>query len=123
MQKIKKCTICQTEFSCGLSPEGKSCWCTDFPNIIPLTEGAGCLCENCLRSEINERIHAFTHDLKQGKTTNTAVNYKSLTGKLMEGIDYYVEKGNFVFTEWYHLKRGSCCGNGCRHCPYQKGIG
>ncbi|MGD0730936.1 MAG: DUF5522 domain-containing protein [Terracidiphilus sp.] len=23
-----------------------------------------------------------------------------------------------VFTAAYHLKRGSCCGSGCRHCPY-----
>jgi hypothetical protein len=23
-----------------------------------------------------------------------------------------------VFTAIYHLKRGSCCGSGCRHCPY-----
>ncbi|WP_297817592.1 DUF5522 domain-containing protein [Segetibacter sp.] len=21
-------------------------------------------------------------------------------------------------TEKYHLKRGFCCGNGCKHCPY-----
>ncbi|MEZ0130904.1 DUF5522 domain-containing protein, partial [Flavobacterium sp. LBUM151] len=19
---------------------------------------------------------------------------------------------------WFHLKRGTCCGNNCRHCPY-----
>ncbi|MGW8121082.1 MULTISPECIES: DUF5522 domain-containing protein [Roseivirga] len=23
-----------------------------------------------------------------------------------------------VFTAKYHLKRGYCCKNGCRHCPY-----
>jgi len=23
-----------------------------------------------------------------------------------------------VLTEKYHLERGRCCGNGCRHCPY-----
>jgi hypothetical protein len=23
-----------------------------------------------------------------------------------------------VFTAAYHLRRGYCCGNGCRHCPY-----
>nr|WP_298740556.1 DUF5522 domain-containing protein [uncultured Chitinophaga sp.] len=23
-----------------------------------------------------------------------------------------------VFTEKYHLERGHCCGNGCRHCPF-----
>jgi hypothetical protein len=32
--------------------------------------------------------------------------------------DYYFENGLMVFTEAYHLKRGSCCGSGCRHCPY-----
>lgn len=37
---------------------------------------------------------------------------------LKEGEDYYMEGGRFVFTEQYHLKRGHCCGSGCRHCPY-----
>ncbi len=38
---------------------------------------------------------------------------------MIEGIDfYYDEQGLLVFTEKYHLDRGSCCGNGCRHCPY-----
>lgn len=32
--------------------------------------------------------------------------------------DYYLEGGNMVFTAAFHLKRGSCCGSGCRHCPY-----
>ncbi|HEY2858871.1 MAG TPA: DUF5522 domain-containing protein [Terracidiphilus sp.] len=32
--------------------------------------------------------------------------------------DYYLENGLMVFTEAYHLKRGYCCGSGCRHCPY-----
>lgn len=38
--------------------------------------------------------------------------------KLEEG-DYYLSPEGFkVFTEQYHLKRGYCCKNGCRHCPY-----
>jgi Family of unknown function (DUF5522) len=38
---------------------------------------------------------------------------------LIEGEDfYYNEEGNFVFTEKYHLEKGFCCGNGCKHCPY-----
>jgi hypothetical protein len=33
--------------------------------------------------------------------------------------DYYTDSNGFlVFTEAYHLKRGYCCKNGCRHCPY-----
>ena len=29
------------------------------------------------------------------------------------------DTGWSVFTEAYHLARGSCCGSGCRHCPYR----
>jgi hypothetical protein len=32
--------------------------------------------------------------------------------------DFYLEGTNLVFTAAFHLKRGSCCGSGCRHCPY-----
>jgi hypothetical protein len=32
--------------------------------------------------------------------------------------DYYFDGESMVFTATYHLKRGSCCGSGCRHCPY-----
>ncbi len=36
----------------------------------------------------------------------------------LEEEDYYLEGANLVFTAAYHLKRGSCCQSGCRHCPY-----
>jgi len=39
---------------------------------------------------------------------------------LVEGVDYYIEKGYWVFTEHFLRKRGHCCGSGCRHCPYRK---
>jgi hypothetical protein len=32
--------------------------------------------------------------------------------------DFYYEGPYLVFTAAYHLKRGYCCGSGCRHCPY-----
>lgn len=38
---------------------------------------------------------------------------------LSEDGMYYIENGLVVFTEKFHLKRGYCCGNGCRHCPYR----
>lgn len=41
--------------------------------------------------------------------------------KELDPEDYYYSKeGYIVFTEKYHLKRGYCCGSGCRHCPYKK---
>ncbi len=39
--------------------------------------------------------------------------------QLVEGVDfYYNEDGYIVLTEKYHLDKGFCCGNECRHCPY-----
>ncbi|MCO6045782.1 DUF5522 domain-containing protein [Aeoliella sp. ICT_H6.2] len=34
--------------------------------------------------------------------------------------DYYIEQGRVVFTAGYLLRRGKCCGSGCRHCPYRQ---
>jgi hypothetical protein len=37
----------------------------------------------------------------------------------LEPDDFYkTEEGYIVFTEKYLLKRGYCCKNGCKHCPY-----
>ncbi len=37
----------------------------------------------------------------------------------VEGVDYYLDpKGFRVMTEYYLVKRGYCCSNGCKHCPY-----
>jgi hypothetical protein len=37
----------------------------------------------------------------------------------VEKIHYYLENGKIVFTEQYHIDRGFCCSNVCRHCPYE----
>jgi len=37
-------------------------------------------------------------------------------------VDFYFnEEGLMVFTEAYHLKRGYCCKNKCKHCPWGYG--
>ena len=42
--------------------------------------------------------------------------------KLTEGLDYAIDAdGKWVFTANYHLKRGTCCQNGCQNCPYGNG--
>ena len=45
------------------------------------------------------------------------VYYKEQALKLQ---DFYYENGYKVMTEKYHLKRGYCCKNNCRHCPYER---
>ena len=42
--------------------------------------------------------------------------------KLEKEDFYYANEGYIIFTEKYHLKRGYCCNNNCKHCPYKKEI-
>jgi hypothetical protein len=44
-----------------------------------------------------------------------------MTEPPIEGVDYYLENGLFVFTAKYLRERGYCCESGCRHCPYGYG--
>lgn len=39
---------------------------------------------------------------------------------LVENEDYYLDHGHMVFMAGYHLRRGYCCEQGCRHCPYDE---
>jgi hypothetical protein len=35
--------------------------------------------------------------------------------------DYYLDdRGRMVFTAAYLLRRGYCCDQGCRHCPFER---
>ena len=45
---------------------------------------------------------------------------KSKPEKFVENVDYYFENGLMVLTERFLKRRGYCCDNGCRHCPYKK---
>ena len=35
-----------------------------------------------------------------------------------EVLHYYLEGERVIFTALFHFERGQCCGNGCRHCPF-----
>ena len=37
---------------------------------------------------------------------------------LLPGRDYTIESGLYVFTADYLRRRGYCCENACRNCPY-----
>jgi len=39
--------------------------------------------------------------------------------QLIEFEDYYLDHGLMVLTARYLLRRGYCCEQGCRHCPYE----
>jgi iron complex transport system substrate-binding protein len=46
------------------------------------------------------------------------VDVQLLRGVLKEGRDYYLESDLMVLTADYLTRRGYCCNNRCRHCPY-----
>ena len=85
----------------------------DYPPVLESING-DCMCEKCLKGEVDSKIKAFT---QSGIPSGIREKIEGNT-KLLENIDYYIENGLYVFTSWFHLKRGSCCQNGCRHCPY-----
>jgi hypothetical protein len=44
---------------------------------------------------------------------------KEMAKPKLQPTDFYYDKdGRMVMTEAYHLRRGSCCENKCKHCPY-----
>ena len=90
----KSCSNCSADLTCG--SQEAHCWCMEYAPLSRLDEAKDCLCEACLKEAIENAASKDT----------------------VAEPDYYIENGYYVFTDSYHLKRGYCCKNGCRHCPY-----
>lgn len=90
------CPRCGVAFECN--PQNISaCHCSTiklhkWEQLYIAAKFKDCLCNNCL------------NDLK--------IEFARLP-------EYYIEGGLYVFTEKFHIKRGACCKNGCRHCPFR----
>ena len=65
-----------------------------------------------------ELIHPELFETSRFDNMFHKVDVELLLGRLLEGRDYYVEGGALVFTDSYLKRRGYCCDNGCRNCPY-----
>lgn len=59
-----------------------------------------------------------SHDPLASATPAVAAESSGQPINLATAPDFYVENGLHVFTAAHHLRRGWCCGRGCRHCPY-----
>jgi len=112
----KSCSACHTEFACG-AKQDQPCWCDAFPAIMPAEFTQDCRCLSCLAKAIVERIDEAIKLNGHEHMVKIASQYRNQV-ELIEHIDYTIENGNYVFNKWYHLKRGDCCGNDCRNCPY-----
>lgn len=108
--KNKYCTHCKAEITCNAEAI-EQCDCKKV-NLSQETVAflAGtyhkCLCNACLT-----KIDGLVADAK-------GMPFPTRRSEMIEGVHYYIENGYFVFTELYHLMKGQCCQNGCRHCVY-----
>jgi len=116
--RIKNCSTCGTPFHCGDTPEGSTCWCNNFPPIFAPSEIVDCTCFSCFTTVCSTKIDEYVATLSYETATDNKAKDLPKNTSLIEEIDYYLENGNYVFKAWFHLKRGHCCTNGCRHCPY-----
>ena len=94
---------------CGMVAYKGPCWCAtvSFPDPllarIPLDlRSRACICRACVRAFCREQPNSGQEPIRPG--------------------DFYFDQNSLmVFTAAYHLRRGHCCGSGCRHCPYRSG--
>ncbi|WP_152087141.1 DUF5522 domain-containing protein [Pseudoalteromonas sp. A25] len=106
------CSNCKQQINCSANQQ---CWCMELPNILPLSDADGCLCRACLITKLRTYIDSLS---QKPIAEQLALARPFKHSAAIEGLDYSIEKGFLVMSRWAHLKRGSCCGNGCKHCPF-----
>ena len=108
--EVKSCPRCEKPFECKVN-NITQCQCYGL-QISEATQEYlqqtqyDCLCAKCLQE--------LDNIVKTASETPLPRRY----GEFQEGLHYYVENGLLVYTEFYHIQRGYCCGSGCRHCAY-----
>ena len=81
------------------------------------TNEQNCRCPSCLAQTFSDYVDQSL-DLNGREIMVEMASQHRNAGTLAEYVDYTIEDGNYVFSIWHHLKRGTCCRNGCRQCPY-----
>jgi hypothetical protein len=104
-----RCPLCGNPNNCQLCTLAAykgPCWCAraNIPEALIARvpselRNKSCICRDCV-----EKFH---------RTKDDPSKFVKITS-----ADFYFDAGLMVFTADYHLRRGSCCGNNCRHCPY-----
>ena len=117
--KDKHCSSCGKTFGCAVTDSENQCWCFDYPFIFDTKSEGDCLCPSCLKTKCILKIEQYVETISPENAHQNLAKDLPKTNAIINDIDYYIENGNYVFKPWFHLKRGFCCGNNCRHCPYQ----
>lgn len=122
------CVKCGVDMACGADSDTPSCWCKGFPRLPSEAGGDGsqCLCPKCLGFVLNRSVERGIEEkgvsamvvLASENGINSVSDTVRGKPRLVEHVDFQIENGKYVFSSWYHLKRGYCCGSGCRNCPF-----
>jgi hypothetical protein len=104
------CPLCGGANECQLCSSAAykgPCWCmkVKIPDellnrISAEARNRACVCRGCVMKFHRDRMDPVA------------------APKILPG-DFYFDGGLMVFTAAYHLRRGYCCDNGCRHCPFK----
>jgi len=132
-----RCPICGGPNDCQMCTTAAykgPCWCTKVEIPVELLalvprefRSKACICPDCV-----EEFHKQTRLVALSKSVPAPLPERnpltpcggeggkktSLLSLTVLPGDFYFENGRMVFTAEYLMRRGYCCGNGCRHCPY-----
>jgi hypothetical protein len=107
-----QCPLCNGSNDCQrctVATYKGACWCAKvqipeqlIAQVPPELRNQACICRDCVMKY---------HRNKAGGNAQ----------KILPG-DFYFDNGLMVFTAAYHQRRGYCCGNSCRHCPYENKV-
>jgi hypothetical protein len=125
LARDEQCPICEGDNQCriakGFLYKGP-CWCQEIAVPAHILRSLGlnrfepaCICRSCLEmvAELSRELNDPAEILRRVRS-----GCSTASGAMAEN-DYYLDRnGNIVFTAEYHLRRGTCCYNGCLHCPY-----
>lgn len=109
--ELKHCPRCSASFECKVG-DVVNCQCNEVRIQATTYEFLAdayydCLCKKCL-AELDKML-TFAQN-------QTLPRQKEM---LVEGLHYYKQNDEVVYTELYHLMRKQCCHKkGCKHCAY-----
>jgi len=108
--EARRCPLCGQANECQLcseEPFSGPCWCANAPisgellaRVPAHLRDRACVCQKC--------VEAFWRESRKNRPEIPRA-----------GDFYFDEAGLMVLKAQYHLRRGYCCGSGCRHCPYK----
>lgn len=112
-KEVTECAQCNRSFVLSeITPS-----LTNLISALSVSSHDNGLCLSCHIDRLKELIDNYLQVLTEDKIQS--IQQLGRPNYLIKGIDYNInESGNWIFTKWYLLRKGPCCGRGCQNCPY-----